>query len=59
MAPMWPFSTASGFTSPWLYTRYGMQGVMLVSGVATALAIVVLLVLVKEGGAHGTASVPS
>lgn len=46
------FATAAGFTAPWLYTAFGMGGVVLVSGVSTALAVLVLLLLVKEGGAH-------
>lgn len=44
------FATAAGFSGPWLYTHYGMGGVVLVSGVATALAVVVLTLLVKEAG---------
>jgi predicted MFS family arabinose efflux permease len=42
------FSTASGFTAPWLFTRFGMPGVVLVSGAATALAVLILFVLVRE-----------
>jgi predicted MFS family arabinose efflux permease len=45
------FSTLAGFTAPWLYTQYGMQGVVLVSGVATVLAMGLLFALVKEHAA--------
>jgi predicted MFS family arabinose efflux permease len=49
-AIMLTFATASGFSAPWLFTRYGMQGVVLVSGIATLLAIAVLLTLVQDAG---------
>jgi len=44
------FATLSGLTAPWIYTHFEMRGVVLVSGVATALAVAVLLLLVKDAG---------
>ncbi len=44
------FATAAGFTSPWLYTQYGIGGPAALSMLSTAAAILVALTLVRERG---------
>jgi predicted MFS family arabinose efflux permease len=44
------FVTLAGFTSPWLYTHVGIQGVIWVSATSTALALLILFFGVRERG---------
>lgn len=51
-AAMLTFATAAGFTSPWLYTVYGIAGVAVVSLVAAAGSLLILVLFVHERPAH-------
>ncbi len=43
-------ATGAGFTAPWLYLRIGIGGVTALSALVSAVAFVILLVLVRERG---------
>jgi MFS family permease len=42
------FATASGFTSPWIYTHVGIQGVIWLAAAATACSLLILFFFVRE-----------
>jgi MFS family permease len=42
------FATAAGFTSPWLYTQYGIRGPASLAALSAVAAILVALTLVRE-----------
>lgn len=41
-------ATAAGFTSPWVYTRVGIQGVIWLATAATAASLLILFFVVRE-----------
>jgi predicted MFS family arabinose efflux permease len=45
-------ATVAGFSGPWLYLTFGVRGLSVVSAVAVAVALVLVVTLVNEGAAE-------